>query len=96
MMNTTPPHLPFELLPIQARILFFIYASAALARYRSQPPTPSGLASELELAWNRNGLCESDLSDPSRMTRLLEQHFAPLASNTGQARTNCCRAKEAK
>jgi len=78
MQNKTS-HVPFAQLPVEARALFFIYASAALARYRSQPPT-TRVAPELEVAWNINQLSQSDLSDPNRMTHLLEQHFAPTGS----------------
>ncbi len=86
MQNKTSSHVPFAQLPVEARALFFIYASAALARYRSQPPTTRELAPELEVAWNSNQLRQSDLSDPNRMTHLLEQHFAPTASGlTGRA-----------
>jgi len=83
MMDATSSHLSFERLPIEARTLFFIYASAALASYGSHPPTPCGLAAELETAWNETGLCQCDLSDPSRMTHLLKNHFA--ASTSAQA-----------
>jgi hypothetical protein len=83
MMDPTSSHLSFDRLPIEARTLFFIYASAALASYGSHPPTPFGLAAELEAAWNKNGLCQCDLSDPERMTRLLKDHFA--ASTWAQA-----------
>jgi len=58
-----------------------MFALAALARYRSEPPTPRGLAAELETAWNTNRLCEIDLSDPDRMTQLLEEYFSPSSSN---------------
>jgi hypothetical protein len=80
MMNTPTPCQPFTQLPVEARALFFIYASAALARYRSQPPTPDELAADLEAVWNTNRLSKSDLSDPNRLVRLLEEYFAPSAS----------------
>jgi hypothetical protein len=80
MKDTNSSHLSFDQLPIEARTLFFIYASAALASYGSHPPTPCGLAAMLETAWNENDLCQRDLSDPSRMTRLLKDHFAALTS----------------
>jgi hypothetical protein len=79
MKTTSSPDLSFAQLPSEARALFFIYASAALARYQSHPPRRSELASELENVWDRHRLTRQDLSDPHRMTRLLEQHFAPSA-----------------
>jgi hypothetical protein len=39
------------------------------------------VALELEAAWNRNRLNKSDLSEPERMTQLLEEYFAPSSSN---------------
>lgn len=86
MQNKTSSHVPFAQLPVEARALFFIYASAALAHYRCQPPTTRELAPELEVAWNANQLTKSDLADPNRMTQLLEEYFATPASNvTGRA-----------
>jgi hypothetical protein len=73
-------HMPFAQLPVEARALFFISASAALARYRSQPPTPSELEADLEAVWNTNRLSKGDLSDPNRLVRLLEEYFTPSAS----------------
>jgi hypothetical protein len=79
-MKTIPlPDLSFAQLPSEARAMFFIYASAALARYQSHPPTRSELAQELEIVWDTHRLTRQDLSDPRRMTRLLEQHFASSA-----------------
>jgi hypothetical protein len=76
------PDSSFAQLPSEARALFFIYASAALARYQSYPPTRSELAQELETVWDTHRLTRQDLSDPRRMTRLLEQHFAPSISHS--------------
>jgi hypothetical protein len=76
-MKTIPlPDPSFAQLPHEARALFFIYASAALARYQSHPPKRSELAQELETVWDTHRLTSQDLSDPYRMTRLLQQHFA--------------------
>jgi hypothetical protein len=69
-------------LPVEARGLFSIYASAALARYQSHPPIPSKISGELERVWNKNRLTCEELSDPNRMTLILEHHFAGLPSNT--------------
>ena len=86
IMQKTSSHVPFAQLPVEARYLFFIYASAALARYRSEPPTTCELAPELQAAWNRNQFNKSDLFDPDRLTQLLDEYFAPPASNvTGRA-----------
>lgn len=77
MQNTPLSYLPFEQLPSEARGLLLIFASAALARYQSHPPKPSELTNSLEAVWNSRRLTRKDLSDPYRMTRLLEEHFAP-------------------
>ena len=76
----TSLHVPFAELPIEARVLFAIYASAALVRFRSQIPTLGNLAAGLERIWNANRLTLVDLSDPYRMTALLESHVAALAA----------------
>ena len=47
-MNTPTRHQPFAELPLEARALFFIYASAALARYQSHASTTRELFPELE------------------------------------------------
>ena len=39
----TSLYVPFAQLPVEARGLFSIYASAALAHYRSLPPAPACL-----------------------------------------------------
>ena len=76
-MKNIDLHVPFAQLPIEARVLFAIYASAAWARYRSTPPAMSTLAAELDAVWKANRLTLRDLSDPYRMTALLESYFAP-------------------
>jgi hypothetical protein len=78
-MNTSL-HVPFAQLPIEARVLFAIYASAALVRFRLQIPTSGNLAAGLETIWNANELILRDLSDPYRMTALLESQFSALAA----------------
>lgn len=76
MRTKSSKHRSFVQLPSEARTLFFIYASAALARYQSHPPTRSELAQELQNVWDTHRLTRQDLSDPHRMTRLLKQYFA--------------------
>ena len=78
-MSTNSNHQPFAELPIEARALFFIYASAALAVYQSYPPTPRELMPQLETIWDESRFTEGDLSNPYRMTWFLEQCFAPTA-----------------
>ena len=76
----TSLYVPFARLPLEARVLFSIYASAALARYCSTPPVMSQLAAELDDVWTANNLTLRDLSDPYRMTVLLESHFEDLGA----------------
>jgi hypothetical protein len=80
MKNASASHVPFAQLPIEARVLFAIYASAALARYCSTPLAMFTLAAELDAVWNANRLILCDLSDPCRMTALLESHFEALGA----------------
>jgi len=77
MNNSLQPHTSFAELPIEARVLFFIYASAAIARFGVYPPTPTQLAPQLEAIWNEHKLRNEDLSDPGRLTVLLEKHLVP-------------------
>jgi hypothetical protein len=44
MNNSLRSHTPFAELTVQARVLFFIYALAATARFAVHPPTPIQLA----------------------------------------------------
>jgi len=94
MNNTSSSHTPFAQLPSEARVLFFIYASAALACYGSRPPRPSELAQQLEVIWNQRRLRCDDLSDPDRMTALLKGHLVPVtATTTPDRRTRCRRMR---
>ena len=65
-------------LPSEARALLSIFAQAAAARYVVQPLKKSELAPILEFVWNRNRLCLNDLSDPFRMTALLETELSSV------------------
>ena len=97
MTTRSSSHVPLAQLPVEALGLFLIYGSAALARYRSQPPTPDEIAADLEEVWSSNGLSKSDLSDPYRLVRLLEEHFAPSAAHaTGRASGRCNRRRSQK
>jgi hypothetical protein len=80
MKNISVSRVPFAQLPIEARVLFSIYASAAWARYASTPPAVSILTAHLDAVWTENKLILRDLSDPYRMTALLELHFAALVA----------------
>ena len=97
MNNSLQPHTPFAELPVQARALFFIYASAANARFGVRPPTPTDLASQLESIWNGHRLRDEDLSDPDRLTALLKEHLAPatrtVTNHAFDGHTRCPRAK---
>jgi hypothetical protein len=80
MATSSTFHVPFAELPVEARALFFINAQAALARFGVQPPKRSVLTPVLETIWNGNRLCLKDLSDPFRMTDLLETELASVSS----------------
>jgi hypothetical protein len=90
----TSLYVPFAELPIEARVLFSIFASAALARYRSQIPTSGDMAAGLERVWNANRLTLRELSDPYRMTALLESHSVALLADEEENGCFCkCRRK---
>jgi hypothetical protein len=77
MISSSSLHIPYAELPSQARALFFIIATAALARFGAQRPNQSEMNPVLETIWNRNRLRLQDLSDPFRMTALLKTEFVP-------------------
>jgi hypothetical protein len=69
---------PYAELPSEARALLFIFAMGAAARYVAQPPKQSELTPLLEIIWNRNRLCLSDLANPFRMTALFETELSSM------------------
>jgi len=78
-MITSPiSHVPFAELPVEARALFSINALAAAVRYGAQPLQQSELTPVLEAIWNGNRLGVKDLSNPFRMTALLEKEFTSV------------------
>ena len=85
MKNTRSSHQPFEQIPVEARGLLFIYASAALASYQSHPPRYSELIRRLETVWDVYRLTYEDLADSGRMMQLLIEHFAPLPESSDDA-----------
>jgi hypothetical protein len=75
MNNLGVSPIPYAELPVEARTLLFIFALGAAARYMGQPPIQSELTPILEAIWDRNRLCRNDLSNPFRMTALLESEL---------------------
>lgn len=75
-MNTSI-HVPFAELPIEARVLFAIYASAAAPRFGYTPPELSTLLLQVEEVWNANRLTRLELCDPARITALLKSYVSP-------------------
>jgi len=82
MNNSHLLHTPFAELPVEARVLFFIFASAAIARFGVYPPTPTQLAPQLEAIWNEHKLNDEDLADPGRLTVLLEKNLVSKGTGT--------------
>jgi hypothetical protein len=80
MVNSSLSHIPFAELPVEARVMFFIIAMGALARFGAPRPNQSEMDPILETIWNGNRLNHKDLSDPSRMTALLETELASFSS----------------
>jgi hypothetical protein len=79
MYKLSQSHVPFAELPVEARALFFINALAAVARQGTQRPEQSELTPMLETIWNGNRFGLKDLSDPFRMTALLETEFTSVS-----------------
>jgi hypothetical protein len=86
MDNSLHSFTPFADLPVQARALFFIYASAAMARLGVQRPTPTELDSQLETIWDRHRLRCKDLADPQRLTAIVKKEltFAEQSRTSGR------------
>jgi hypothetical protein len=97
-MNTSL-HVPFAQLPIEARVLFAIYAAAAAPRFGSVPPELSTLLLQVEEVWNANRLTQLELSDPVRITALLKSYVSPSIGDkkksTGSTRKRRQRTKGA-
>ncbi len=72
-------HVPFQQLPLEAKILLFITAMAEMANYRSWPPTPAEIRGDLEELWNREKLTEADFRNMPRLSTLLDQVLAKYA-----------------
>lgn len=86
----------FEQLSVQARTLLSIYASAAWARRHAHIPNPTRLLTELESFWCAQQLSADALSDPHRMTLLLEKHFeslSPEAVRTPSVKSRTCHSR---
>ena len=80
-MNTISlSHIPFDELPSQARTMFFIIAVGASARFGAPRPNQSEMNPLLETIWDGNCLRLQDLSDPFRMTALLETELVSFSS----------------
>ena len=75
-MNTSL-QVTFAELPIEARVLFAIYASAAAPQFGSTPPDLSTLLLQVEEVWNANRLTLLELCDPARITALLQSYVSP-------------------
>jgi hypothetical protein len=92
-------HVPFAQLPLEARVLFAIYASAAATRFGITPPELSTLLLEVEEVWNANRLTRLELSDPVRITALLKSDVSPSIGDkkksTGSTRKRRQRTKGA-
>ena len=91
MNNSLQPHTPFAELPVQARVLFYIFASTAVVRFGTPPPTPADLAPQLEAVWNRHKLRQEDLRDPDRLTALLEKELASTTDGDPTSPPTRCR-----
>jgi hypothetical protein len=87
MTTTSPSHVPFAELAVEARVLLFIIALPAVARFGVNPPEQSELTPVLETIWNRNRLCPNDLSDPFHMSALLKKELASVSRARTAQRT---------
>lgn len=76
-MNDRQTHIPYCELPSEARVLFTIFGLAAAARFAAKPPRKASLDGLLNVVWEAERLTLNDLSDPNRMTALIEQYMVP-------------------
>lgn len=74
-MNDHTIHVSYCELPAEARALLFIYGLAAAARFVARPPRRAELDALLNMAWDAERLTLNDLSDPDRMTKLIEEYW---------------------
>jgi hypothetical protein len=70
---------PFNELPSQARMLFFLYASTALIRYDAPRADQTKMTTLLAYIWKMNRFTMDDLSEPYGMTQRLKVYFASSA-----------------
>jgi hypothetical protein len=97
-MTATRPSslLSFKELSMQARTLLFLYASATWARRHGDILNSTMLLAELEKFWGAQQFSEDALSDPDRMTCLLEKHFESLRQDAVQrpsTKSMTCRSR---
>ena len=85
---TFSPSPSFSELSIEAKTLLFIYASAAWALRHPNIPDSTMLLTELENFWCAQQLSADVVSDPHRMTLLLEKHLDSLSPDID---ANTCR-----
>jgi hypothetical protein len=70
-------HMPYCELPSEAHALFTIFGLAAAARFAVKPPRKASLDRLLNVIWDAERLTLNDLSDPDRMTILIELYLVP-------------------
>ncbi len=79
--------------------MLFIYATAAWARFDANIPDAGVLLSQIEKVWCSQELGPDAVSDPDRVTRLLEKHFEPLfsaAASSVSPSNKSCRVRVSK
>ncbi len=79
MEHNKNTHIPFQQLPLEAKVLLFITAMAQMGHYRSWPPTPAEVRGDLEELWNREKLTEADFQDMPHLSELVNQCMAKYA-----------------
>jgi hypothetical protein len=75
-------HIPYGELPVEARMLFYIFALGTSPNHLHNRPTFRGFSKDLAEVWDEHRVVTSDLSDPSRMTSLLRRHFRTSAADS--------------
>lgn len=82
-MITENIHISYCELPAEARALFTIFGLGAAARFSPTPPRKASLTATLSMIWDAERLTPGDLSDPVKMTELVEQYLAPNVPRRG-------------
>ena len=79
MFTCKDVYIPFAMLPIEARVLFFMLSLAELADHRPLPPSPAEIHAYLERVWDEEMLTQADFRVRGRIEEAWRAHLAKHA-----------------